>query len=91
MKEFKFYMIRRDDGFYREDEVWSDNEKGRIYFNAHDLSEEDAIIGREIFDGMDFINAIRLGFEIAQQGYDSIKVITAEAGEGNDIWTEKFG
>ena len=32
------------------------------------------MIGRDLFDGKDFINAIRLGFNIAKSGYDEIVV-----------------
>lgn len=42
----------------------------------YDLSEcpEDAIIGRSLFDAGDFLNAVKLGFMIAQNGYTRIAV-----------------
>lgn len=57
-------------------EVWSDVEKPCIEFYVKDFCDcpEDARIGRGLFDGYDFINAIKLGFEIAKSGYDEIVV-----------------
>lgn len=45
-------------------------------FEAYDLSEcpEDAIIGRSLFDGDDYINALKRGMELAKQGYTELDI-----------------
>lgn len=57
-------------------EVWSDTPGAKMYMNFHDLDEcpEDAVIGRDLFDASDYINAIRFGFRLANIGYDEIVV-----------------
>ena len=58
--------------------VWSlPNDDGiDIDFRVHDFvfDPEDARIGRDLFDGLDFIQALRLGFSIADAGYTGIHV-----------------
>ena len=36
---------------------------------------EDAVIGRDLFDEKDFIKAVKLGMELAKQGYDDVKYV----------------
>lgn len=49
---------------------------GENVFNAYDLDEcpEDAIIGRDLFDGYDFIEAVKYGMELAREGYTDIEI-----------------
>lgn len=60
-----------------------DNEENNIHFNVHNLYDcpEDAIIGRDLFDANDYINALNKGIELALKGYTSVKVKTYEEGE----------
>lgn len=70
----KFSDNEKDEG--RRQEVWSENKDEDVWFCVTDLNEtpEDAIIGRELFDARDFIDAVNLGFRIAKRGYDGITV-----------------
>ena len=45
-------------------------------FSAYNLNEcpEDAIIGRDLFDGYDYIKAIEYGMELATDGYTGIEI-----------------
>lgn len=47
-----------------------------LYFKAYDMCEcpEDATLSRDLFDGEDYIRAIKLGMKLANLGYDSIEV-----------------
>lgn len=76
MKQYLINFSDNDDYEYHAQEVWSDDEEENVYFRVSDLCEcpEDAIIGRDLFDGHDFIRAIKLGFSIAKRGYDEIIV-----------------
>lgn len=53
-----------------------DSETEETLFVASDLSEcpEDAIIGRDLFDGYDYIKAVRYGLSLAEQGYTGIDI-----------------
>lgn len=72
---FKFTDNEKADG--RRQEVWSENRDEDVWFCAKDLNEtpEDAVIGRDLFDARDFIDAVKLGFRIAQLGYERIEVV----------------
>ena len=56
----------------------SDSEK--FAFTAYDLCEcpEDATLDRDLFNGYDYLDAIRLGMELAREGYTSIEVTDIE-------------
>lgn len=45
-----------------------------MVFSAWNLNEclEDAVIGRDLFDELDFIKAVKLGISLAKQGYDDV-------------------
>lgn len=45
-----------------------------MVFSAWNLNAcpEDAVIGRDLFDELDFIKAVKLGISLAQQGYDDV-------------------
>lgn len=55
-----------------------DSEK--FAFTAYDLCEcpEDATLDRDLFNGYDYLDAIRLGMELAREGYTSIEVTDIE-------------
>ena len=76
MKQFVLFIKSNQDDDHCVEKVWSDNDDEKVKFSAQDLNEcpEDAIIGRSIFDGDDFIKAVELGFRIALKGYDEIVV-----------------
>ena len=48
-----------------------------MVFSVWNLNEcsEDAVIGRDLFDEHDFINAVKLGMKLAQEGYTNCKII----------------
>lgn len=77
MKEFKLFFYDDNKGYGENyQKVWSDNEDEKVSFSVYDLTDypEDAVIGRDLFTGYDFIEAIKLGFRIAKRGYDEIVV-----------------
>lgn len=49
----------------------------KMVFSVWNLNEcpEDAIIGRDLFDEQDFINAVKLGMMLAQEGYTDCKIV----------------
>lgn len=53
------------------------DQNDNMVFSAWNLNEcpEDAVIGRDLFDEKDFIKAVRLGMELAKQGYDDVKYV----------------
>ena len=48
-----------------------------MVFSVCNLNEcpEDAVIGRDLFDEQDFINAVKLGMKLAQEGYTDCKIV----------------
>lgn len=62
------------DDEHRRQEVTSSDRGVDIFFCAEDLDADEAKIGGLLFDGKDFIEALRLGMRLAQQGYSSIVV-----------------
>lgn len=48
-----------------------------MVFSVWNLNEcpEDAVIGRDLFDEHDFINAVKLGMKLAQEGYTDCKIV----------------
>lgn len=54
-----------------------DNETGKYLFKVSDLTEypEDATLYRELFNGEEYIEAVRFGMQLAANGYTSIDVI----------------
>lgn len=48
-----------------------------MVFSVWNLNEcpEDAVIGRDLFDEQDFINAVKLGMKLAQEGYTDCKIV----------------
>ena len=76
MKEFVINFSDNENYEDHAQRVWSDNKDQNIHFYVYDLYDcpEDATIGRDLFSGEDFINAIELGFKIAKSGYDKIVV-----------------
>ena len=47
-------------------------------FSCSNLDDcpEDAIIGRDLFDGYDYIKALKLGMKLAEEGYTEIELET---------------
>ena len=78
----KYVVNFSDNGEYENhcQRVWSNNDDEEINFYAYDLDgcPEDAVIGRDIFDGNDFIDVLELGFRIAKLGYDEIVINEVE-------------
>ena len=64
--------------------TWQEVEiKNKEEFSCHNLDEcpEDAIIGRDLFDANDYLNAVEFGMKLAKQGYDGIEVENKESDE----------
>lgn len=55
--------------------VFDNNDK--MVFSVWNLNEcpEDAVIGRDLFDEQDFINAVKIGMKLAQEGYTDCKIV----------------
>ena len=70
------FVANEDDwGITTSEEIRGVSENGtEINFWVHDLSEcpEDAILGRDLFTGADYLDAIELGMKLAQEGYTEI-------------------
>ena len=63
--------------------IWNetkDDTVGSVDFFAYDLTDcpEDATLSRDLFTGSEYIDALRLGMQIAKAGYTSIDVIHAQ-------------
>lgn len=74
-----FIKVKDSWGDLRGHELDSpDSEK--FAFTAYDLCEcpEDATLDRDLFNGYDYLDAIRLGMELAREGYTSIEVSDSE-------------
>ena len=57
------------------EKLWSENNHN-VHFYVCNLNDcpEDAIIGRDLFNVSDYINTLKLGMKLAQEGYTEIKV-----------------
>lgn len=60
--------------------IWNitkDDNIGSVSFFAYDLTQcpEDATLTRDLFTGNEYIEALRLGMKLAQEGYSFIDVI----------------
>lgn len=53
---------------------------GNQVFQAHDMSEcpEDAILGRDLFTALDFVEAVKLGMKLAKEGYENTDIVYKE-------------
>lgn len=78
IKRFEVHEQESSD-YYTEYQHVKD-ERGKVEFSVHNLAEcpEDAIIGRDLFDARDWLNAVKYGMELAKQGYDEIEYVTVE-------------
>lgn len=69
---------------YKREDYYNDVTAHEVVFNGtnkfsvYNFSEcpEDAIIGRGLFDGYDYINAVKYGMDLAKAGYMDIEVET---------------
>ena len=62
-------------GIATSEEVHGTSDKGtKIDYYVHDLSDcpEDAILGRDLFSGYEFIETLQLGMKLAHEGYTDI-------------------
>lgn len=61
---------------YDYEEVYDEYHDYTLY-SVYDLSlcPEDAIIGRALFSGKDYINALKLGMSIAKEGFTDIQEV----------------
>ena len=77
---------------YEYSNRWKEVYGQRVYdentpvFRVCDLSEcpEDAIIGRDLFDAYDYLNAVKYGMELAKQGYDDVDYIVKDEKDKDD-------
>lgn len=84
-KEFKLKLEVSKDYWEIEDghrvtNITEDAAVGDIRYSVHDLTEcpEDATLYRDLFSGLQYIDALRLGMKIAKAGYDTITFETVE-------------
>ena len=77
MKTYKIYITTEKDDY--DDIVYSEltGEDDSIKYCVSNLNEcpEDAIIGRSLFDTLDYVEALRIGMALAKDGYTDIEVI----------------
>lgn len=74
-KILKVFLCSSMNDYIQNQEVWCDD-CPQISYRVYDLCEcpEDAIIGRDLFSGYEYIEAIKLGMELAKQGYSGIEI-----------------
>lgn len=72
---FKAKYQTDEDDFAVGVSVFDNNDD--MVFSVWNLNEcpEDAVIGRDLFDEQDFINAVKLGMTLAQEGYTDCKIV----------------
>ena len=74
----KFYHDEDSYGIEVGHEIQNATEEDgiKVDFRAYDLCEcpEDATLNRSLFNGYEYISALKLGMKLAQLGYDSIEV-----------------
>ena len=88
-KPFTMYFLDNDNDDERHwQRVWYDDGEFTGRFSVGNLWDcpEDACIGRALFDGDDYIEAVRLGMRLAQAGYTSIKVEEVEPEDDCDTY-----
>ena len=83
IKKFEIHQKEGYDYYYDYQRV---KDEERVRFSVHNLADcpEDAIIGRDLFDASDWIDAVKYGMELAKQGYDEIEVVTIDDEEDED-------
>lgn len=66
---------------YRAQEILDPH--GKFIFTVGDLNEcpEDAILGRSLFDAGNFIDAVRVGIQLAKDGYEDLEVSYEECND----------
>ena len=73
MSKVKAFVLDAPESYdyYYEHHMVTDPETGKEVFSAHNLADcpEDAIIGRDLFDAYDWLDAVKFGMELARQGY----------------------
>lgn len=60
-----------DYDYYVKHHRVTDRNSGKVVFRACNLADcpEDAIIGRDIFDAYNWLDAVKFGMELVRQGY----------------------
>lgn len=73
-KLFKVIVNQEEDEY--EGVCYESIDNDMMQFHVSNLCEcpEDAIIGRDLFDAMDYIRAVRTGMRLAQEGYTDLDV-----------------
>ena len=76
MKELNLIIFEESDDYEGVREQSIRNKAENISFSVYNLSEcpEDAIIGRDLFDAYDYVEALNKGIELAKNGYGKIVV-----------------
>lgn len=84
-KEFKLKLEVSNDYWgiadsHRVSNITEDAAVGNIRYLVYDLTEcpEDATLYRDLFSGLQYIDALKLGMKIAKAGYDTITFETVE-------------
>lgn len=75
-KNFVVKMIESTDeyGTTESQELWSDDDKHKINYQVYNLwgCPEDACIDRDLFSAYEYFEALKLGFQLAKEGYQDI-------------------
>ena len=72
VKKFQYHMLQDDHyGFCKGEDVYDGD---KLLFDVYNLTDcpEDAIVGRSLFSSSDWVDAVKLGMELARQGYDDV-------------------
>ena len=87
VKPFTMYFLDNDlNDECHWQRVWYDDGEFTGRFSVRNLWDcpEDAYIGRALFDGYDYIEAVKLSMRLAQAGYTHIEVEEVEPQEDDD-------
>ncbi len=70
---YKFKVYEEEEDYYITYQR-VENQEGKDIFVVYNLEQcpEDAIIGRELFDAWDYLEAVQLGMNLAAQGYTHV-------------------
>lgn len=85
IKKFEIHQKKGYDYYYDYQRV--KDEEG-VKFSVYNLAEcpEDAIIGRDLFNASEWIDAVKYGMELAKRGYDEIETVTIDDVEDEEDW-----
>lgn len=74
-KKLKVFFSDNKNWEHRQQQVWCDDTDA-VDYNVYDMNDcpEDATIDRDLFTARQYINTIKLGMKLAEQGYTGLTV-----------------